>query len=313
MSHTLPIFPSYYAHNILSLSVYRPVHLSHHTMTRNCIVFQLCRSIFLLLAVSASVTAESHSRTETLSLAKRVARPNKKSNPIVPQGGSDGSTSLKFAVTSGILLAFNSGFVNGCCLSGGVSPDGTKQAVAAVTGAWTTSAVSLASGNSGQFKMQLNMILSYILGSAVSGFTNPRPSTFQISPTYGPLFFLGSALLTGASHMAKNAEKFPANSYFYMAAIANGMQNSLTSTHTANLCRTAHFSGISSDIGTFLGQVIRGNYQNLTKLKVFCSLGLAFFLGGYVSFYATDKFASSSLLFSAFLYFIIGSITLLMK
>jgi hypothetical protein len=40
---------------------------------------------------------------------------------------------MKWAVASGVLLAFNSGFINGACLSGAVAPP--KQAVATVTGA----------------------------------------------------------------------------------------------------------------------------------------------------------------------------------
>jgi hypothetical protein len=73
---------------------------------------------------------------------------------------------MKWAVASGVLLAFNSGFINGAFLSGAVAPP-NKQAVAAVTGAWTTSAVGFASRKIEQFKTQMRLILSYLSGSAL--------------------------------------------------------------------------------------------------------------------------------------------------
>ena len=62
---------------------------------------------------------------------------------------------------------------------------------------------------------------------------------------------------------------------------------------TTNLCRTSHFTGISSDMGTFLGQILRGNMANLFKLKVFAGLATSFWLGGYLS-YALSKAHGSS-------------------
>lgn len=101
---------------------------------------------------------------------------------------------MKWAVASGVLLAFNSGFINGACLSGAVAPP-TKQAVAAVTGAWTTSAVGFASGNIEQFKTQMSMILSYLSGSVIAGALNPSPVACEMSSSTGPLFLSGSVLL----------------------------------------------------------------------------------------------------------------------
>jgi hypothetical protein len=94
---------------------------------------------------------------------------------------------MKWAVALGVLLTFNSGFINGVCLSGAVAPP-TKQAVTAVMGAWTTSAVGFASGNIKQFKMQMRLILSFLSGSVIVGALNPNPVTFELSSSMGPLF-----------------------------------------------------------------------------------------------------------------------------
>ena len=152
--------------------------------------------------------------------------------------------SKKVAVLASMALAFNSGYSNGVCLGTGV--EGTKQAVAAVTGAWTTSAYGLASGNTAAFSTQVRAILSYMGGSAIAGAMIPRPTAFKLSETTGHTFLVGAALMFAASTLA---EKSPAaKTCFYLALMANGLQNSVTSVHTANLCRSAHFSGITSDM-----------------------------------------------------------------
>lgn len=215
----------------------------------------------------------------------------------------------KSAVMFGMILAFNSGYVNGLCLSGILAHDGTKQASAAVTGAWTNSALGFASGNSKQFAFNTKCILSYVTGSAIAGLLNPTPVPFQVpSLQVGSTFGVGSILLYLSSTLVgKGSDKInDSMTFLYLATIANGIQNSVTSCLTSNLVRSAHFSGISSDIGTFLGQVLRGNKANLLKLKVFSLLASCFWIGGMVSYSMVNNFNATSLLFSAGLYLVIA-------
>lgn len=210
----------------------------------------------------------------------------------------------KAAVIFGMVLAFNSGYINGICLSGILASDNTKQAAAAVTGAWTNSALGIATGNHDQFFFHAKCILSYISGSAISGLLNPFPVAFELPSSCGTAFLIGGALMVASSNAAGKGGI--TKSFFYYAAIANGIQNSITSTVTSNLVRSTHFSGISSDMGTFLGQVLSGNKQNLMKLKVFSALAISFWVGGLVSYRAATEFNSSSLLYSGLLYVITG-------
>lgn len=208
------------------------------------------------------------------------------------------------AVASSLLLAFNSGYINGCCLSGGLVDGVTKQAVSAVTGAWTTSALGFAAGTKA-FPTQMKAIASYFGGSAIAGVMIPKPVAFQLAGNTGLAFLVGAAILYLASNLAGSDPS--SMTPFYLALIANGLQNSITSVHTANLCRTAHFSGITSDMGTFVGQCLMGNRANLFKLKVFAALAASFWVGGVSSYYATQEMSNGSLLFSAALYLLIGS------
>lgn len=209
----------------------------------------------------------------------------------------------KTAVGFGLLLALNSGIINGVCLSGILSKDGTKQASAAVTGAWTNSALGAASGNYRQFIFNIQCILSYASGSFMSGFLNPNPKPFHVSVVgFRSAFLIGAMLLYGSSTLSEEPDKV----FIYLAAMANGIQNSLTSTTTGNLVRSTHFSGITSDMGTFMGQIVRGNMENLVKFKVFFALAMTFWTGGYVSFSLTQNYGKGALLLSSILYLIMG-------
>jgi len=197
--------------------------------------------------------------------------------------------STKAAVGMGMALAFNAGAVNAVSLSGLI--DGTKMGTAAVTGAWTNSAIGAASavqgGASAQFLFNTKCIASYICGAIISGIVIPEPKAFEVDVKKTiPLFAIGSALLATSATLAKatNAK------FFYFALLACGLQNSFTSTLTANLCRTSHFTGISSDMGTFIGQILRGNKSQAGRLKNIALIAASFWTGGFLSFGWTQKF-----------------------
>lgn len=197
-------------------------------------------------------------------------------------------------VIIGCLLAANSGFLNGLTLSGLVA--GQKQAVAAVTGAWTTSAIGLASGESSAFLFQLRIICCYFGGSCINGLLNPNGVEWSKKPK--ALLLLASLVSCGACLYTSSAQSF-----FALLAATNGLQNSWTSMLiNGNVLRTAHFSGCTSDMGTFLGQLIRGNVQNLWKLKIFARLIGSFWIGGLLSVVCAEKFTQFSILGSVGLY-----------
>jgi len=270
--------------------------------------------LIIAAAVSGTVEAKrantsplvpftTKTKTDVTRMPTKTA-PLSSSSLTAPRGGGT-TLSVKFCVTAGILLAFNSGYINGCCLKG-MFVDSTKQAVAAVTGAYTTSAIALADGRLEFFLLQMKVLASFITGSAIGGALIPNPKTYELGENTGTSFLLAAACLFASNYLAGG--KSPSSNWiFYFAAIANGIQNSVTSVHTANLCRTSHYSGISSDIGTFSGQIIGGNQANAFKLKVFLSLAISFWLGGYVSFFVSDIYTSSSLLFPAIFDFLIGA------
>jgi len=167
----------------------------------------------------------------------------------------------------------------------------------------------MASGNIQQFSINAKCIISYFFGSFIAGVVDPKPIAFEfVHPRAGissitALCWIGSMLMAWSYYLAETKKDL---SFIFSSAVAMGLQNSVTSTMTTNLVRSAHFSGITSDMGTFLGQVVRGNKQNLIKLQVFPLLALSFWTGGYLSFSLTSKIGSRVLLLSACLHFLLG-------
>jgi hypothetical protein len=55
-------------------------------------------------------------------------------------------------------------------------------------------------------------------------------------------------------------------------------------------------------MGTFIGQILRGNKANAFKLKVFAGLAAAFWSGGYLSYGLTKAHGTTILYASAAVY-----------
>lgn len=224
-------------------------------------------------------------------------------------GQATSLTECIMVVVAGQLLAFNSGFTNGACLSGFLVKSGRRQAVAAFTGAYTGSALLLADGHTSKFGFQVCMILSFMLGACLAGLFTPKAVQYRIEPTYGPTFFVGGIFLLTASILAAvdhNLGNDVDDFVFYLTAIAKGLQNGLSSLYSGNLIRSSHLTGTSTDIALFTGQLLRGNSTNNWKLIVLVALAVSFWTGGFVSFYATQEFTSKTLLFNASLFLTVG-------
>jgi uncharacterized membrane protein YoaK (UPF0700 family) len=189
-------------------------------------------------------------------------------------------------VTVGCVLAANAGFMNGVGLSGIV---GKAQGISAVTGAFTTAGIATSRAGLTAMATVLLTPFSYMLGSFTNGLWNPngvvavdddkRNNDESSSLRTGPLLLSATMLMLG-------------NGFLYVHPLAvltcwtfaMGLQNSWTSALLkGNVLRSTHFSGITSDIGTILGQTLRGNQESTWKLPIFAKLTASFWAGGIVS------------------------------
>jgi len=212
-----------------------------------------------------------------------------------------------FVLVLGLLLSLNSGYINGLCMSGMLSDEegGSRiQGVAAFTGTYTKSGLALASSDTSLFGFNIYLILCFVGGACISGVLNPEAAPHKLEPSYGPTFLIGSAFMILSAVFAEIDATGKA--LFYCAAVANGLQNGMTSMYSANLIRTSHLTGTSTDIGLIAGQMIRGNFKNSWKFKVLVALASSFWMGGLVAYWAAQVFLSHALWFSAGLYLLVG-------
>lgn len=201
-------------------------------------------------------------------------------------------------ICCGSALAFNSGFINGCTLL-----TSHPQAVSHVTGTTSHAGINLALGNFSLFGTQIAIVMSFMSGASITGYWMPANS-FQLGRQYGPLFLIGSVLLSFACAISYH---FPeSNWYFFFAAAASGLQNGMTTKYSGNIIRTTHLTGSVTDIGLVLGRIISGNNEDLWKLQVLLPITVSFFGGGFVSVYIVERMGKLSLLINVLTFFTVG-------
>ena len=219
--------------------------------------------------------AEKNMEVKTPKPSKASALPTS----VLPSRSSTPPPQKKL-VNLGCLLAINSGFLNGLGLSGVL---GKAASVSAVTGTYTNAAVVFSQQLSlSALALVLATPLCYMLGSMVNGLLN-----YEGLADMGHLNFVQTAplLLSGSLvFLANVVSKWHVLPTLALLTFAMGLQNSWTSMILkGNLLRTAHFSGITSDLGTVLGQTLRGNKENAFKLSIFAKLAACFWMGGMSS------------------------------
>ena len=209
-----------------------------------------------------------------------------------------------FYLIVGMLLSFCAGFINGCALLGFGGRSSNAFSVAGVTGAYTNIAILGLSNNSIHALDHLGLILSYIAGAVIPGSFLHNKKAWELCPEYCQCFFIGTLILIAASVIAEY--KPNSSAYFFLIAGTCGLQNGMTSTFSANLIRSSHLTGTTTDIGLILGQILRGTKTSVWKLKVLIALAASFFIGSLVSYPATMHMGFSTMVVNIAVFFFTG-------
>ncbi|EKF73197.1 hypothetical protein A11A3_15032 [Alcanivorax hongdengensis A-11-3] len=146
------------------------------------------------------------------------------------------------------LLAFLAGSVNAVGLLGF-----SHQAVSHLTGTATLFALDLVRLDGGHSLHLLVILLSFLLGAALSGVLIDN-TALKLGRHYGFSLLIEAALLFGAMLLLSHDNSMG----HYLASAACGLQNAMVSTYSGSVIRTTHLSGIFTDLGTMLGNRLRG-------------------------------------------------------
>ncbi|GAP67018.1 hypothetical protein MBSD_n2334 [Mizugakiibacter sediminis] len=202
----------------------------------------------------------------------------------------------RWALHGGIALAFIAGMINAAGYLGF-----RHQAITHMTG--TTSLVGIAAGQGDVASLAHfgALLASFVLGAALSGFI-VGDSTLRLGRRYGVALAIESALLFAAVPLL-HAQ---IDAGLWLAAAACGLQNAMAGTYSGTVVRTSHVSGIVTDLGTFLGQWLRGVAVDTRRVRLYGALFAGFFCGGIASALAFPHWRERTLLLPAALTGLVG-------
>lgn len=167
------------------------------------------------------------------------------------------------------VLAFIAGLVNAIGYLGF-----RHESISNMTGNTSLLGIALGSGDGGEILHWVFAIGAFVLGTMLSGMI-VQQSTLKLGRRYGFALLLESSLLFAcvpfldASHSAG----------LYLASTAMGLQNGMVSAYSGALIRTTHVTGIFTDLGIYLGHLLRGLPVDMLRLRVCVLVATTFMLG----------------------------------
>lgn len=167
------------------------------------------------------------------------------------------------------VLAFIAGLVNAVGYLGF-----RHESISNMTGNTSLLGMALGSGDGAEMAHWVLAIASFVFGTMLSAIV-VQQSTLKLGRRYGVALTLESLLLFAAIPLLVAAN--PAG--LYLASTAMGLQNGMVSAYSGALIRTTHVTGIFTDLGIYLGHLLRGLPVDMLRLRV-CVLVVTTFIAG---------------------------------
>jgi len=170
------------------------------------------------------------------------------------------------------VLAFIAGQVNAVGYLGF-----RHESISNMTGNTSLLGVALGQGETGEAVHWALAIAAFVLGTMLSGMI-VQQSTLQLGRRYGVALVLESALLFAAVPLLDASS----SAGLYLASVGMGLQNGMVSAYSGAVIRTTHVTGIFTDLGIYLGHLLRGLPVDRLRLRVCVLVAASFMLGSVV-------------------------------
>lgn len=167
------------------------------------------------------------------------------------------------------VLAFIAGLVNAVGYLGF-----RHESVSNMTGNTSLLGVALGKADGGDAAHWAFAIAAFVLGTMLSAMI-VQQSTLKLGRRYGVALMLESSLLFAAVPFLDASSSIG----LYLASIAMGLQNGMVSAYSGALIRTTHVTGILTDLGIYLGHMLRGLPVDRLRLRVCLVVAATFVLG----------------------------------
>jgi uncharacterized membrane protein YoaK (UPF0700 family) len=175
----------------------------------------------------------------------------------------------RWAWTGGILLTSVAGMINAVAFL-----SFQHQGVTHLTGSTTLFGIALAQGDARAAWHLAAIAGAFVAGCIASG-AIVQDSTLQLGRRYGVALAIESLLLFCAVPLLDRHVTWGA----YLASCACGLQNGMASTFSGAVLRTTHVSGAFTDLGIFLGHLLRGMSVDVRRVRLCLVLIGGFLLG----------------------------------
>ena len=137
--------------------------------------------------------------------------------------------------------------------------------------------IALGKADAGEALHWALTVASFVLGAMLSGIV-VQQSTLRLGRRYGVALLLESMLLFAAVPLLDASDSLG----LYLASIAVGLQNGMVSAYSGMIIRTTHVTGIFTDIGIYLGHLLRRLPVDTLRLRVCVLVAACFMLGGAI-------------------------------
>ena len=184
------------------------------------------------------------------------------------------------------VLALVAGLVNSIGLLGF-----KHQAISHVSGTATLLGVGIVDSTLVDVLHLLAILLSFLVGSAISGYFL-RSGALKLGHKYSGLLTLESLLLFSAIYFLTKDSLYG----HYLASAACGLQNALATTYSGAIIRTTHLTGIFTDLGIMLGAKLRGDIFDNRKALLLLLIIAGFISGGILGAYLFTAFRFQALI-----------------
>ncbi|MBZ9558301.1 MULTISPECIES: YoaK family protein [Modicisalibacter] len=192
-----------------------------------------------------------------------------------------------------LVLALTAGCINAVGLLGF-----THQAVSHLSGTATLLGAGAIHGPLGDTLHLAGVLLSFLLGAALSGALLSGES-LKLGRHYETLLAIEGGLLLVAIPVLQAGSPFGQD----IASFACGLQNALVTTYSGAVVRTTHLTGIFTDLGIMLGAVCKGRPIDRRKVTLLSIIVLGFILGGTLGAWLFVRLRFASLAVPAFICF----------
>lgn len=195
-----------------------------------------------------------------------------------------------------LVLSFTGGLVNAIGFVGLA-----HAAVSHVTGTVTQGAIAIAHGDSATVLAAMSLVAAFLAGAVISG-TIIGNERLRIGRRYGVALIVESGLLFIAYHLFVTERAYGD----LFAAAACGLQNAMVATYSGSVIRTTHLTGVTSDLGAWIGAYLRKRSGDVRQFALLATLFFGYATGAMAGAAVFARIAYHTLLLPVMLTLVTG-------